>query len=90
MRSYERSNPYLAPDLRCWPLRSALEHLVEMQSSSKGYLPTNDLKLVTASNEVKAEDQGNDGAAASQKYAHQPATRKTGVAKSTQTAARTV
>ena len=61
----------------CWPLRSALEHLVEMQSSSKAYLPTNDLKLVTASNEVKAMDQGNDGAAAAEFMIATPPTRRT-------------
>ena len=38
----------------CWPLRSASEHLVEMQSSGKGYLPRNDLNERTASNEGKA------------------------------------
>ena len=59
------------------PLRSALEHLQEMQSYGKGYLPGNDLNERTASNEVKAEDQGNAGTAAAQKYALQPATRKT-------------
>ena len=61
----------------CWPLRSALEHLVEMQSSGKAYLPRNDLNEDVSSNEVKAMDQGNDGAAAAQKYAHQPATHRT-------------
>ena len=61
----------------CWLLRSALEHVKEMQSSGKGYLPTNDLKLVTASNEGKAMGQGNGGTAAAQKYALQPATRIT-------------
>ena len=45
-----------------------------MQSFGKGYLPGNDLKLVTASNEGKAMDQGNGGTAAAQKYAHQPPT----------------
>ena len=50
----------------CWLLRSALEHIKEMQSSGKGYLPTNDLKLVTASNEVKAMDQGNGGTTAAE------------------------
>ena len=61
----------------CWPLRSASEHLVEMQSSSKAYLPTNDLNERDASNEVKAEDRGHDGAAAAQTYALQPSTRRT-------------
>ena len=37
-----------------------------MQSSSKAYLPTNDLKEDSTSNEVKAMDQGNDGAAAAE------------------------
>ena len=50
----------------CWPLRSALEHVKEMQSSGKGYLPTNNLKERNTSNEVKAMDQGNDGAAAAE------------------------
>ena len=50
----------------CWQLRSALEHLVEMQSSGKAYLPRNDLKEDTTSNEVKAMDQGNGGTAAAE------------------------
>ena len=37
-----------------------------MQSSGKYYLPTNDLNERYASNEVKAMDQGNDGAAAAE------------------------
>ena len=61
----------------CWPLRSALEHLVEMQSSSKAYLPTNDLKEDVSDYAVKAMDQGNGGTAAAQKYAHQPRSRIT-------------
>ena len=60
----------------CWPLRIALEHLVEMQSSSKGYLPGNDLKEDTSDYAVKAMDWGNGGTAAAQKYAHQPATHR--------------
>ena len=59
------------------PLRSALEHLQEMQSYGKGYLPGNDLKEDTSDYAVKAKDRGNDGAAAAQKCAHQPATRRT-------------
>ena len=61
----------------CWLLRSAIEHVKEMQSSGKGYLPGNDLNERDASNKGKAMDQGNGGTAAAQKYAHQPATRRT-------------
>jgi len=61
----------------CWLLRSALEHVKEMQSSGKGYLPGYGRKERENSNAVKAMDQGNGGTAAAQKYAHQPATRKT-------------
>ena len=59
------------------PLRSALEHLQEMQSSGKGYLPTNDLNECSASNEVKAMGQGNDGAAAAEFMIATPATHRT-------------
>ena len=48
-----------------------------MQSSGKAYLPRNDLKEDVNSNEVKTMDQGNDGTAAAQKYAHQPPTHRT-------------
>ena len=59
------------------PLRSALEHLQEMQSSGKAYLPTNDLKERENSNAGKAMDQGNDGAAAAEFMIATPATRRT-------------
>ena len=61
----------------CWLLRSASERLVEMQSSSKGYLPGNDLKEDVNDYAVKAKDRGNGGTAAAQKYAHQPSTCRT-------------
>ena len=61
----------------CWLLRSAIEHVKEMQSSGKGYLPGYGLNERNDSNEGKAEDQGNGGTAAAQKFAHQPATRRT-------------
>ena len=61
----------------CWLLRSALEHLVEMQSFGKGYLPGYGRKERENSNAVKAMDQGNGGTAAAQKYALQPSTHRT-------------
>ena len=61
----------------CWLLRSALEHVKEMQSSGKGYLPRNDLKEDVSDYAVKDMDWGNGGTAAAQKYAHQPSTRIT-------------
>ena len=59
------------------PLRSALEHLQEMQSYGKGYLPGNDLKLLTASNEVKVEDTVGGTALGGTAYVRQPPTRRT-------------
>ena len=50
----------------CWLLRSALEHVKEMQSSGKGYLPRNDLNERNAYNEGKAMGQGNGGTAAAE------------------------
>ena len=38
------------------PLRSALEHLQEMQSYGKGYLPGNDLNERNSDYAVKVED----------------------------------
>ena len=60
----------------CWPLRSALEHPVEMQSFGKGYLPRNDLKEDVSDYAVKAMDQGNDGAAAAEFMIATPPTRR--------------
>ena len=45
----------------CWLLRSALEHVKEMQSSGKGYLPRNDLKEVPSDYAVKAMDWDSSG-----------------------------
>ena len=50
----------------CWLLRSALEHVKEMQSSGKGYLPRNDLKEDVSDYAVKAMDWGNGGTAAAE------------------------
>ena len=61
----------------CWLLRSALEHVKEMQSSGKGYLPRNDLKEGHSDYGVKAMDQGNDGAAAAEFMIATPPTRRT-------------
>ena len=51
--------------------------IVAVQSYGKGYLPGYDLKEGRSDYAVKAEDRGHDGAAAAQKYAHQPPTRRT-------------
>ena len=61
----------------CWLLRSAIEHVKEMQSSGKGYLPGNDLKADTSDYAVNAMDWGNDGAAAAEFMIATPPTRRT-------------
>ena len=59
------------------PLRSALEHLQEMQSYGKGYLPGNDLKEDVSDYAVKVEDTVGGTALGGTAYVRQPATRRT-------------
>ena len=59
------------------PLRSALEHLQEMQSYGKGYLPGNDLKEDVSDYAGKVEDTVGGTALGGTAYVRQPATRRT-------------
>ena len=60
-----------------WPLSSALEHVLEMQSIGKGYLPGNVFKEDVSDYAVNAMDWGNDGAAAAEFMIATPATHRT-------------
>ena len=59
------------------PLRSALEHLQEMQSYGKGYLCRHELEEDTILNGVKVEDTVGGTALGGTAYAHQPRSRRT-------------
>ena len=59
------------------PLRSALEHLQEMQSYGKGYLPGNDLNERHSDYAVKVEDTVGGTALGGTAYVRQPPTRRT-------------
>ena len=59
------------------PLRSALEHLQEMQSFGKGYLPGYGRKLDVSDYEVKAMDTVTGTALGGTAYVRQPRSRRT-------------
>ena len=59
------------------PLRSALEHLQEMQSYGKAYLCRHELEEDTILNGVKVEDTVGGTALGGTAYVRRPATRRT-------------
>ena len=59
------------------PLRSALEHLQEMQSYGKGYLCRHEIEDDTILNGVKVEDTVGGTALGGTAYVRQPSTRRT-------------
>ena len=59
------------------PLRSALEHLQEMQSYGKAYLCRHELEECTILNGVKVEDTVGGTALGGTAYVRQPSTRRT-------------
>ena len=59
------------------PLRSALEHLQEMQSCGKDDLSRHELEEDTSENGVKVEDTVGGTALGGTAYVRQPSTRRT-------------
>ena len=59
------------------PLRSALEHLQEMQSYGKGYLCRHELEEVPSENGANVEDTVGGTALGGTAYVRQPPTRRT-------------